>query len=136
MKEGAAPDAARKLRLEATNTLAMVQRLAANWKPAIRRALTVAQMLEQALPLNSTAKFIRYNGVPISVKPRDGLPIDTLDQAQEISLLRGASLLSDERGVGLLIEDKAEGDAEVARLAERQANTAPSAFFGGHGGGA
>jgi hypothetical protein len=126
LKEGAAPDAARKLRLEATNSLAKAQRKAATWKPAIRRAVTVAQDLE------SSVLGTRYERKPIGVQTRDGLPIDELDEATIISTLTGGKpTMSVKRGVERQLPDQGAAKDELAELQKDAQNATPSILLGG-----
>lgn len=124
LQEGAAPEAARKLRLEATNTLALVARLAANWKPVVRRCVEVAQQLEQ------TIAGVRYDRQPIAVKMRDGIPIDTLEQAQEISLMRACKSMSQRRSIEIQVDDPAAVEKEMEELSEETASATPSILLG------
>ena len=91
LKEGAAPDAYKKVRLESFNSLTKAARKAAFWKAGIRRAVSVAQDLENTLP------GVRYDRRPIAVELRDGIPADDRDQAERLATLRGAGLISVER---------------------------------------
>lgn len=128
MKEGAAPEAWKKLRLEASNTLSMIKGKARRWAPRIRRALTVAQELQQTLP---GERFDRY---PIACEIRDGIPIDDKEQAETIATLRGAGAMSLERSVRLQLVDEAATAEEVARIEEetnrRAAAMTPSILMG------
>lgn len=126
IKEGAAPDAARKLRLEATNTLAKVGRKALLIEPAIARALDVAQRLDQTTRLKRS-----YPVGPIGVEPRDGLPVDEIDEANLINALTGGKqTMSVEAAVERRIEDPDAVAQELRRLeAERLAAT-PTVLLG------
>jgi len=124
LKDGAAPDAARKLRLEATNTLAKVGRKALLIEPAIARSIEIAQRLDQTTRLRRS-----YPIEPIGVEARDGLPVDELDEAMTIQAFRAAGVMSIESGVERRIEDPDAVALELQRLAaERQAAT-PSIFM-------
>lgn len=125
LKEGAAPDAARKLRLEATNSLAKAQRKATTWKAGIRRALGVCQDLEQTLPGN------RYDVWPVGVEVRDGIPVDEADQANTIATLVGAGAMSIERAVETQLVDPAARAKEMAALAADREAKMPSVLLGG-----
>lgn len=136
LEEGAAPEAFKTLRLRANNSLAMAGRKAKTWKSAIRLMIETAQALEHALP------GTRYDRGSIAVTPRDGIPVDELEQAQTLSLLKSASLLSTERGVSLLVPDPAGQEKEVSLIKDEAAADAAAAMptiFGepsGGGGGA
>jgi hypothetical protein len=110
----------KSVRLEATNSLTKAQRKAVIFRAAIKRMLSVAQDLEQTIP------GVRYNRLPLGVEMRDGLPIDTDLQANELSVLRAAGLLSVERGVGILIEDPAAREKELTALEDERAAATPS----------
>lgn len=119
LKDGAAPDAARKLRLEATNSLAKASRKALYWQPAIRLAMSLA------LKAQGVAA-----AVPISVEMRDGLPVDEQDRAQEIATLRGAGVLSKRRALEKQNLEPAAVEKELDQLAEEASAATPSIFFG------
>lgn len=126
IKRGATPDAARKLRLEATNTLAKVGRKALLIEPAIARVIEIAQQLDQTTPLLRS-----YPIDPVGIEMRDGLPVDETDVATVIANLRASGTISLEDAVEMRKEDPDAAAAEVARVkAEKQANT-PSIFMDG-----
>lgn len=110
LKEGAAPDAYRKVRLESFNSLTKAARKAAYWKAGIRRAIAVAQMLENTLP------GVRYPQRPIGVTLRDGIPQDERDNADRLSVLRAAGLISLERAIEEQLGDPAAVRRELTRL--------------------
>jgi hypothetical protein len=117
LKEGAAPEAYKKVRLESFNSLAKAGRKAAFWKSGLARALSVAQDLENALPNGP-----RYARGPIAIQLRDGIPMDELERAQRLAVLRGAGLISLERALEEQLQDPAAVEKELARLrAERPA---------------
>ncbi len=130
MDEGAAPVSYATLRLRATNSLTKARRKAAYWKQGIRRMIGVAQALEQTLP------GVRYDlsDNPLGVEPRDGIPVDELDQATTLSTLRGCQLMSIEGGLEKLYGDPAAVAKELARIKDEQAQLMPSAFMGDAGG--
>jgi hypothetical protein len=110
LKEGAAPDAYKKVRLESFNSLAKAQRKAAFWRAGIARAVAVAQDLERRLP------GVRYARGPVAVQLRDGIPVDAGEQATTLATLRGAGLVSVERALEELLNDPAAVRKELARL--------------------
>lgn len=110
LRQGAAPDAYRKVRLEAFNSLTKAGRKAAYWKAGIRRAVAVAQMLENTLP------GVRYPQHPIGVTLRDGIPQDDKDTADRLAVLRGAGLISLQRAVEEQLGDPAAVEREMTRL--------------------
>lgn len=118
LSDGAAPEKYQSLRLRATNTLAMVARKAVAWRAAVERALRVTQMMELRLP------GTYYPLAPVGVELRDGLPIDSDQQASEIATLRAAGVMSTEAALERLYEgDLAAVAKELARiLAERETN--------------
>jgi hypothetical protein len=120
LKDGAAPDAARKLRLEATNSLAKAQRKASQFKPAIKRLLAIAQEMEAELPGG------RGNIVPVGIEIRDGLPIDELDEANIVATYRSAGVMSVESGIERRLYDPAAVAKETARIRQDNAGTMPS----------
>jgi hypothetical protein len=111
MKQGAAPDAYKKVRLEAFNSLTKAARKTAFWTTGIRRALGVAQDLENLLP-----SAPRYERHPIGVQLRDGIPDDEKEQAERLSILRSAGLISLERAVTDQLHDPSAVEKELARL--------------------
>lgn len=125
LKEGAAPDAYKKVRLEAINSLSKATRKAIVFKAGIRRALEVAQDLE--LTLAGKAGYARG---PIAVELRDGIPVDEGDQANTIATLRTAKVMSRRRAVELLLGDPAAVEKELAELDEEAASATPSILFG------
>jgi hypothetical protein len=120
LKEGAAPDAYKKVRLESFNSLTKAARKAAYWKAGIRRAVSVAQDLEQTLP------GVRYDRSPIGVELRDGIPKDDLEEAQVISLLLPVGAMSRERAIQLQLNDPAAVEKELAAVEAEKAAAAPS----------
>jgi hypothetical protein len=111
MKQGAAPDAYKKVRLEAFNSLTKAARKASYWVAAVRRAVAVAQDLENALPGGP-----RYARKPIGVQLRDGIPADDKEQAERLSILRAAGLVSLERALEEQLQEPAAVAKELGRL--------------------
>ena len=111
MKQGAAPDAYKKVRLEAFNSLTKAARKTAFWTTGIRRAIGVAQDLENLLPNGP-----RYARSPIAVELRDGIPVDEKEQAERLSILRAANLISVERALTEQLHDPGAVAKELARL--------------------
>lgn len=129
LKEGAAPDAWKKLRLEASNTLSMVKGKAKLWLPRIKRMLRIAQDLQNTLPGE------RYDRQPIAAEVRDGIPIDDKEQAETISLLTGGKpSMSVERAVEIQLPNPAAKAKEIEQLGKEQAQAAalatPVTLFG------
>lgn len=110
LKEGAAPDAYKKVRLESFNSLTKASRKAAYWKAGIRRAVSVAQELENTLP------GVRYDRRPIGVELRDGIPADDKETAERLAILRDRNLISLERALEEQLQDPAAVRKELARL--------------------
>jgi hypothetical protein len=110
LKDGAAPDAYKKVRLESFNSLAKAARKAAFWRSGLRRALGVAQALEHTLP------GVRYDRGPLGIQLRDGIPPDELDRARRLAALRGAGLISVERALEEELHDPSAVEKELARL--------------------
>lgn len=130
LDRGAAPDSAKKLRLQATKAIARTTRKATFMRPFIRTAVETALMMENA-GRRVTVAMGGAGGDGASVELRDGLPVDELDQATTLSTLRTAGLLSVERGVRAQLPDEAAAAEEIATLqAEAAANT-PSINIGG-----
>lgn len=128
IKSGATPDAARKLRLEATKSLARRDRKAAFVKPFIRTALETAMKMDRAGRL-----VIAQVGKP-SVELADGLPTDEIDQSTAIANYRAAGVMSIEAGVEARIRDPIAAGKEIERLtaekAARAAEATPSILLG------
>jgi hypothetical protein len=110
MKEGGAPDAYRKVRLESFNSLTKAARKAAFWKAGIRRAIATAQAMENTLP------GVRYPQRPLGVTLRDGIPQDDRDIADRLSILRAAGLISLPRAIEEQLGDPAAVQRELQRL--------------------
>ncbi len=125
LKEGAAPDAYRKVRLEAFNSLTKAARRSVYWTQGIRTILTVASMLEQTI---STVR--PYELGDISVELRDGIPVDAVDRATELATLRSAGLKSVRKGLEELLGDPAAVDEEKTELDAEAAAATPSVLFG------
>lgn len=124
MKEGAAPDAYRKVRLESFNSLTKAARRSVYWTAGLRTALMVASMLEQTIP------GVSYRLGEIGVTLRDGIPDDAVDRATELSTLRTSGLLSVRRGVEQLVGDPAGVEQEISELAAEREAATPSVMFG------
>lgn len=119
----------KSVRLEATNSLTKAQRKGVIFRSAIKRMISVAQDLEQMIPGE------RYDRKDIGVEMNDGLPIDTDIQANEISVKRGAGVMSVEQALEELIPDPALRAVELARLKAEAAATTPSIFVQSPAGG-
>ena len=111
MKQGAAPDAYKKVRLEAFNSLTKAARKTAYWAAGVARAASVCQDLENALPNGP-----RYARGPIGVELRDGIPIDEKEQAERLSILKAAGLISLERALSEQLHEPAAVRKELGRL--------------------
>jgi hypothetical protein len=120
LKEGAAPEAYKKVRLESFNSLAKAGRKAAFWKSGLSRALAVAQDLENALPNGP-----RYVRGPIAIELRDGIPMDELERAQRLAVLRGAGLISLERALEEQLQDPSAVEKELARIRAEHPDDTP-----------
>jgi hypothetical protein len=125
LKEGAAPDAWRKVKLESFNAIKKAERKSAFWTAGATRAIEVAQDLENTLP------GVRYDRWPIAVEIRDGIPVDELDLAQKHATLRGAGLISKRGAITERLGDGAAAEAELTELDEEAAAATPSVFLGG-----
>ena len=98
------------MRLESFNSLTKAARKAAYWKAGVRRAVAVAQDLENTLP------GVRYARGPIGVELRDGIPSDEKEVADRLSVLKAAGLISLERALEEQLQDPAAVEKERARL--------------------
>jgi hypothetical protein len=122
MKEGAAPEAYKKVRLESFNSLSKAARKAAFWKAGLRRAIGVAQAHDNPMPGG-----LRYERGPLGVQLRDGIPLDELDRANRLKVLRDAGLISLERALQEELQDPSAVEKELAQLArERDASKSDS----------
>jgi hypothetical protein len=124
LKEGAAPDAYKKVRLESFNSLTKAARKATYWKAGIRRAVAVALDLENTLP------GVRYDRTEIAVQLRDGIPSDSKDDAERQLLLTGAGLMSRRRAIQEQLNDPAAVEKELAELDEQNKHDMPTALLG------
>lgn len=111
LKEGAAPDAYKKVRLESFNSLTKAARKAAYWRAGVRRAIGVAQDLENAVEGGP-----RYARGEVAVQLRDGIPSDALEDARRLAVLRNAGLISLRRAAEEQLQDPAAVEKELARL--------------------
>ncbi|MGN6727954.1 MAG: hypothetical protein ACTHLZ_18695 [Tepidisphaeraceae bacterium] len=141
LKEGAAPDSARKLKLEAVNALAKAARKAALFKPSMRRVVSVSLELQAnlayagidpsgasiLLPSGRAAEI--GDGADIGVEMRDGLPRDELDEAQIVQTYRSSGTMSIEDGVERRKPDLASRELEVARIKAESAANVPSVLL-------
>ena len=116
LKEGAAPEAYKKVRLESFNSLSKAARKAAFWKAGIRRAFGVAQELENVIRGGR-----QYPRGPIGIQLRDGIPLDELERAKRLAVLREAGLISVERALEEELHDPSAVAKELARLESERA---------------
>jgi hypothetical protein len=110
LKEGAAPDAYKKVRLEAFNSLTKAARKSAYWRAGVRRAVAVALELENTLP------GARVPDGSIAVQLRDGIPVDVNAEAARLAILRRAGLISLARAIEEQLQDPAAVEKELGRL--------------------
>lgn len=131
LKEGAAPDAYKKVRLESFNSLTKAARKAAFWETGIRRAVGVA------LDLDGTIPGTRYDrsAKPLGLELRDGIPDDGGELANELSILRSAGILSTEGALERLLKDPAAIAKELGRLKEEREAATPPILMGGRAAG-
>jgi len=123
LKEGAHNDAYKKVKVQAMSSLKKAERKKTSWTVGIRRAIRVAQALENTLPGN------RYNQDPIGVTLQDGIPLDELDEANRLSILRGADLISERRGIEAQLSDPAAVEAELEELCARESRQDAERLF-------
>lgn len=124
LKEGAAPDAYKKVRLESFNSLTKAARKSIVWTSAVQQILNVAMAMENTLP------GIGYATDPVGVTLRDGIPADEGEQATTIATLRAAGAMSRRRAVRMQLGDEEATDSELAELDREAANATPSVLFG------
>jgi hypothetical protein len=124
MRDGSGNAAYKKVKVEAMNSLKKAERKSVYWTIGIRRALSTAQSLEQTIP------GVRYDREPIGVSLQDGIPLDDLDEANRLAVLRGVGLISLRRGIEAQLDDPAAVAAELEELAEENAAKAPNVFMG------
>lgn len=130
LKEGAAPDAYKKLRLEAMNALTKAQRKATNWKPGIRRALAIARDLEESTPGVLVYAGDASGAEGLAVEMRDGIPIDELDQANTLNVLTaGKQILSTRNAAERLLGDVGAVEKNEQELKEEQAAATPTVLL-------
>lgn len=145
LKEGAAPDSARKLKLEAVNALAKAARKAALFKPSMRRVVSVSLELQANLAyvgvdpsgasiVLPSCRAAIGDGADIGVEMRDGLPRDELDEAQIVQTYRSSGTMSIEDGVERRKPDRASRELEVARIKAEAAANVPSVLLHEPGG--
>lgn len=124
MKEGSAPDAYRKVRLEAFNSITKAARKAVYWTEGIRTAAITALMLNGTLPGK------RYEESQISVQLRDGIPADETDEATRLATLKTADIVDDQYCLEQLLDDPTEVEAVMARKAAKAAAMTPTVLLG------
>lgn len=123
LKEGAAPDAYRKVRLEAFNSLTKAARRAVYWTEGLRTALTSALMLD------GTLAGKRYEESEISVQLRDGIPQDSLDEANRLATLITAGVVDEQWCLEQLLPDPAGVADVLARVQAKRMAATPSVFM-------
>jgi hypothetical protein len=134
LKKGAAPDAWKKLRLEAVNTLAKVGRKTLYWGRFITDIFRKAHKLENATP------GVRYDHGDVAVKWNDGLPVDESDKINDVSTMKDNGLVDRQTGVELIhgpeaarqINERLDAEDEAKKrdmqnLVEREAIAQPTA---------
>jgi hypothetical protein len=124
LDRGAAPQAYKSLRLQSFNSLTKAARRSIIWTSAVQRILDVAMALENTKP------GVSYPMDPVGVTLRDGIPVDESEQANTISTLRTAGVMSVRRAVRIQLGDEEATDAEVAEIESDAAKGAPSITFG------
>jgi hypothetical protein len=125
LEKGAAPDSARKLRLQATKSLARMKRKSTFVRPFIKTSI------DTALQLMVAGRRVQISMGSAAADLRDGLPVDELDQAQTISMLTGGkATMSVERAVEMQIPDPVAAAEEVDRLKADAAAATPSVLIG------
>ena len=124
-KSGGHAEAFRTVRVQAYNSLTKAGRKAVVWKAGIRRCVKVAQMLERSIP------GYDYADETLGVVLRDGMPVDTLDQANEIAIKRGVGVMSVHRALMEQMDDPAAVEAEEKEIEAETAAKTPSIFLGG-----
>ena len=67
----------------------------------------------------------RYERGPLGIQLRDGIPLDELDRAQRLAVLRGAGLISVERALEEELQDPSAVAKELARLEGEAVDTGP-----------
>lgn len=126
MKEGAAPDAWRKLRLEAAPTLAKVARKLLTIDRSVKDIWTTAFETENALVPGA-----RYAWSEADVTWRDGLPQDEDSQANVQATLKSAGLISTAQAVAERLGDPDQAAEEVARIEQEAEQRTARLFQGG-----
>lgn len=119
IKDDATAESATKMRLNAASAIAKAARKAGYWQPAIRLALALAVEAETGA---RPAK-------PIGVALRDGLPTDPVERANEISLLRSASVMSRKRALERQGLESGAIDDELKALDEEAKQNTPSTLL-------
>jgi hypothetical protein len=123
-KDGAAPDAYRKVKLEAFNSLTKAARRAVYWTEGVRTAVTSALMLGATVPSsNGGAGYIEST---ISVQLRDGIPNDQLDEANRLSILKTSDIVDDQWCLEQLLSDPTEVQEILDRKQAKALAAAPS----------
>lgn len=122
LKEGAAPDAYKKVRLEAFNSITKAGRKAAYWKAGIRRVVGVALDLE----LGAARTPAQRAGVDL----RDGIPVDENEQANTIATLLPIHAMSVKRAVELQIPDPSAAADELDEIQKDVAAATPPVLMG------
>jgi hypothetical protein len=126
LKEGASPDAYRKVRIEAMNTLTAAGGKATLWKPAVQRMLLIAQAMFGATPGR-----LAYTPQRPAIQMRDGIGVDEKDQADTISVLRACESMSQRRSLEIQLDgNEVAVNKEMKELKDEQAAKLPTVFGG------
>lgn len=129
IKQGATPDAARKLRLEATKSLSRAKRKATHQRAFIRTAVDTAMMLENA------GRRVAVAIGQASIELRDGLPTDEMDEANALATLTGGKqVMSLKRAVERQLTDPAAVEEELKEIRRESEAATPPILLGGQGG--
>ncbi len=117
LKEGAAPDAYKKLRLEAFNTLAKVGRKKLYWHRVVKDLYRRAHKLENA-PASGSAgvRVQRYDHAEVGVDWHDGIPLDESERVHDVIDKRVAGVIDRTTAV-----EQIEGVEEAEQIVERLA---------------
>ncbi len=120
MEEGAAAESYDTVRVRAMPAVGKAARRSIFWVEGLRTVMTVASMLEQ------TIKGNRYDLGEISVKLRDGIPVDGLAQANKLATLRAAGFMPVRQGLTEIYGDDAKVEELMAELKTEAAEATPN----------
>lgn len=126
MGGGTSADGWKKFRLQNTTTLARVNRKELFSGPGFAEAIRVAMLLENAVTIG-----VSYPVQPVTLTFSDGIPPDETEEMQIVTGYRAAGLMSMERALMRVHNDRQVVADELAKLGAEAEATLPTSLRGG-----